>query len=83
MDPLLILGALGIICTSVQLIPQIIKAYRTRSVTDVSLGMLLIILVGTISWTTYGWLIADAAVIIANTINLGATLILLGFKLKS
>ena len=63
-----IIGYLGGIFIMVSFIPQVIKSYKTRSVGDLSLWMIVATLVGTIFWVTYGYLIKGMPVLIMNII---------------
>ena len=51
-------------------IPQIIKGYRTKSLKDISWGLLLIVGLGVALWTFYGVLIKDVVFVVANIIIL-------------
>ena len=61
-------------CTTVTFVPQLMKAWRTRSTSDISLGMFLVLVTGIVLWLTYGALIQDIPLIAAN----GVTLLLAG-----
>ncbi|MBU0536676.1 MAG: hypothetical protein KKE20_06945 [Nanoarchaeota archaeon] len=63
-----IIGYLGGLFIMISFIPQVVKSYRTRSVGDLSLGMILATLLGTIFWVTYGYLISSMPVLIMNSI---------------
>ncbi|MBS4044065.1 MAG: SemiSWEET transporter [Chitinophagaceae bacterium] len=74
------LGLFGAFLTSITFIPQVLQAYRTKSVKDLNLGMLLIILSSVIVWLVYGFAKNLLPVIIANSIVLILSTILLYFK---
>ena len=57
------------------------KAWQTRSVNDLSLGMLMTFNVGVALWTVYGIALGELPIIITNLITLGLALALLGFKI--
>jgi MtN3 and saliva related transmembrane protein len=77
MDIWQIVGIMGIVFTSAQLLPQVIKSIRTRKVHDVSWGLGIIVGLSALTWLIYGAHIRDYAFIVANSINLaGATVIL-------
>lgn len=63
-----IIGYLGGIFIMVSFVPQVTKSYKTKSVGDLSLGMIVATLVGTVFWVIYGVLIRSMPVIIMNTI---------------
>jgi MtN3 and saliva related transmembrane protein len=74
----LIAGAL----TTVAFIPQVIKIWKTKHATDISLGMFAIFSCGVLLWLFYGIEIDAIPVIVANAITLGLSLTILVFKLR-
>lgn len=52
----------------ISFIPQVIKSYQTKSVGDLSLGMIVATLIGTFFWILYGIFIKGMPVIIMNGI---------------
>jgi len=65
-----ILATLATLCVVSSYIPQIIKGYKTKSLKDISLGFLSVIIVGTVLWIFYGLLNQDAIFLLANSIIL-------------
>jgi len=63
-----IIGYLGGFFIMVSFIPQVIKSYKTKSVNDLSMTMIIATLIGTIFWVTYGFLIKSMPVAIMNGI---------------
>ena len=61
-------GYLGGAFIMVSFVPQIIKSYKTKSVADLSLGMILATLIGTLFWIIYGFLIKGLPVVVMNSI---------------
>ena len=59
-----------------------IRAWRTRSVNDLSLEMLVTFNIGVALWTVYGLALGELPIILTNSITLGLALILLVFKLR-
>ncbi|MDW7731216.1 MAG: SemiSWEET transporter [Methanolobus sp.] len=68
--------------TTIAFAPQLIKALKTRSTKDISLLMLLCSTTGMIFWLFHGISINDLALIIANSISVTLTSILLFYKVK-
>lgn len=70
-------GHLGAFLSSATFVPQVYKAWRSRSVGDLSMAMMLIVFFSTIVWLVYGIALMLWPVIIANGIIgvLSATLI--------
>lgn len=63
-----IIGYLGGFFIMVSFIPQVVKSYKTKSVKDLSLGMIIAVLVGTVFWIGYGILIDALPIVITNII---------------
>lgn len=63
-----IVGYLGGFFIMISFIPQVVKSYRTKSVEDLSVGMIIATLVGTVFWVICGFLIRGMPVIIMNSI---------------
>ena len=76
-----LVGHLGAFMTSVTFIPQVYKVWKTRSVNDLSLTMMLIVFASTIVWLTYAITLMLWPVIVANSIVCFLSLLLIYFKL--
>jgi MtN3 and saliva related transmembrane protein len=77
--------ALGFVAgtlTAVAFLPQVIKTWRTRSCTDLSMIMLLAQSTGVALWIVYGVAIGSLPVIMSNVVTLTLALLLLVFKLR-
>lgn len=73
-------GLFGAFLSSVTFLPQVWLAWKTKSVGDLSLGMLLIVFTSVIVWLVYGIYLKLLPVIIANSIIFVLSLLLLYFK---
>ncbi len=69
--------------TTVAFIPQVIRAWRTGSVQDLSLWMLLAFTTGVCLWTMYGVVTDAMPLIITNGITFVLALMLLAMKIRS
>lgn len=58
------------VLTTAAFVPQAVKAWRSRSTKDVSLAMFTMMVVGIVLWLTYGILIDDVPLILANAVTL-------------
>jgi len=74
------IGIFAALLTSTGFIPQIIKAFQTKQLKDLSLIMLLVIFFGTLLWVIYGISINDPIVIAANAFTCMLVAILLVTK---
>ena len=75
-------GFFAAFCTTVSFLPQVIKVYKTKSTKDISLYMFLIFTIGTFCWLIYGIIESSLPIIIANTITLILSAIILLYKIK-
>ena len=77
-----LVGLAAAFCTTVAFLPQVLRAWRTRSTKDLSLSMFLVFTTGIFLWLMYGLILRDVPLIAAN----GTTLLLSGsilyFKLR-
>lgn len=69
--------------TTIAFIPQVVKAWRTRSVEDLSLWMLLAFTTGVALWTLYGVVTHAMPLIVTNGVTFFLALALLVMKLQS
>lgn len=76
-----LIGYFGSFLTSITFIPQVYKSWKSKSVGDLSIWMVLIVVTSTLVWLVYGYAIHSGPVIVANTIVLLLTLVLLYFKI--
>ena len=82
MDTIDIFGFLAALLTTSAFLPQVIKTLREKDTKSLSLPMYLILTAGLLLWLTYGILIKDWALIIANSITGLLALIILIAKIK-
>ncbi|HEY4930782.1 MAG TPA: SemiSWEET transporter [Terriglobales bacterium] len=71
----------GTLCTLAYL-PQALHSFRTKSVRDLSLSMLLSLNVGLVLWVAYGFLIHSLPLILPNAITFFLAFPLLLMKLR-
>jgi len=75
------LGFAGGLMVAFGFVPQIIKAWQTRSTGDISIWTLLVIITGGLFYTAYSFLVGDPVFITINLLATGNTLLLLALKL--
>ena len=56
--------------TVVSFLPQVIQAWKTRKVQDVSFAMMALLMAGAATWIAYGVLTDDMPVILTNVLAL-------------
>ncbi len=65
-----VIGILAGLFTTIAVLPQIIKAVKTRNVEDVSKRMFVILCLGVGLWLVYGILKIDWPIILTNGVSL-------------
>jgi MtN3 and saliva related transmembrane protein len=75
------IGYFGSLLSCITFVPQVYLTWQTRNVDSLSILMILIVNFSCIVWLVYGYLIQSKPVLMANTIVLTLSLILLYFKL--
>ena len=82
MDWIEYMGLFGSAISSITFMPQVYQVYKTKSVGDVNLMMLLIVFISTIIWLIYGVGKGLLPVIVCNSIICMLSLILIYFKIS-
>ena len=72
-----IVATLAPIVNCIQLLPQLYKTYITKSVEDLSLYSLLLILTTNLLWFLHGYFIIDKSLIVASLISIITNITLL------
>lgn len=82
MDLTNILGLLAGLLTTTAFLPQLIKAWKTKSLNDISLGMFVVLCTGVLLWIIYGVLIHSLPVILTNSATFVLAFSILVLKIK-
>ncbi|WNJ20791.1 SemiSWEET transporter [Pontibacter sp. G13] len=82
MDWIQVMGIVAGICTTAAFLPQVIKTWKTKSAEDLSLGMFLLFVIGILLWLSYGIILEDIPLILANSLTLILASTLLYFKIR-
>lgn len=82
MNGITILGLVAATFTTISFLPQVIKCWKTKRTKDISFPAFILLFIGGSLWLTYGLLIQDLPVIIANAIVDVLIVIILLLKLK-
>jgi len=77
-----IIGTLAGALTTISFFPQVLKVWRTKEVKDLSLTMYIAMLIGVLSWLTFGVLISSISMIIANIITAILVMIIIYFRIR-
>ena len=78
------MGIAAGMCTSISLLPQLIKLIKTKKAEDISLFYLIILFAGVALWIWYGFLREDIPILVTNgfTLVINGIIIVLGIKYK-
>jgi MtN3 and saliva related transmembrane protein len=82
MDAITIIGLIAALFTTVSLLPQLIKVYKTKSAKDISTGMFTLFGSGVFLWFVYGVFVNDLPIIVANSLAFVQAAVILFFKAK-
>ncbi|MHC1710711.1 MAG: SemiSWEET family sugar transporter [Solidesulfovibrio sp.] len=70
------------LCTTAAFAPQVVKTLRSRSTGDISLGMYLLLALGSVLWLAHGLQIDSIPVVAANGVTLTLVCIMLWMKIR-
>ena len=82
MNAITIIGLVAATFTTIALLPQLMKVWKTKSTRDISTGMFMLYGSGLLLWFIYGVYIGDLPIILANSIAFVQALAILIFKAK-
>ena len=82
MNTTTIVGFFAGFLTTVSFLPQVPKTWKSRSTSDLSMGMLSIFSLGVMCWLVYGFLLQESPMIFWNSVTLILVLVILILKLK-
>ncbi|MFM8810095.1 MAG: SemiSWEET family sugar transporter [Chthoniobacterales bacterium] len=85
MAPENFITALGLFAgtlTTISFLPQLVKAWKSRSTHDISIGMFSLLAVGITLWIVYGVVTSDLPVIVANSVTFIFVSLILALKLR-
>jgi len=77
-----ILGLLAGVLTTISFIPQVMKTWKFKETKDISLLMYIIFFTGILLWFSYGVLIDNTPIIVANGVSLVLVFIVLSLKIR-
>lgn len=78
-----LIGSTAGTLTTIAFVPQVLKTWRTRSVEDLSLWILLAFTTGVALWVLYGVVTRALPLMVTNGATLLLALVLLSMKLRS
>lgn len=81
MDSLDMLGLAATCLTTSSFVPQVVRTWKTRDVSGISLPTYVIITLGLALWLVYGWLRGDLPLIVANSMMVVLTGMIAAMKI--
>ena len=82
MNRMMIVGSIAAVCTTISLMPQVIKIHHTKHTGDLSLPMYVIFSFGVFMWMCYGFMTDSLPIIWANGITFILSVYILAAKIK-
>ena len=82
MDGAMMLGLVAGTLTTAAFVPQLVKAWRSKSTGDLSWGMLITFSMGVLLWLIYGVWIDSLPVILANAVTLTLQAGIISLKIR-
>ncbi len=83
MNTATIIGLSAAFLSSISMIPQVIKVYRTKKTENLSLGAFSVLAVGLFLWFIYGIMIKAMPVIVGNVLGLSLVCYIVIMKIKN
>lgn len=75
-------GTLAGVCSMASFVPQILKIWRDRDGSGVSLRMFAVTVTAFVLWTTFGALQGSWPIIVSNGVCLVLAIVIVGLRLK-
>ena len=82
MEYITIIGLLAAFLTTIALLPQLRKVWKTKSAKDISVGMFTLQCSSVTLWAVYGVFVNDVSIIAANSLVFVQAATMLLFKTK-
>ncbi|WP_462250058.1 SemiSWEET transporter [Ekhidna sp.] len=77
-----LIGYIAAFLTTVSFAPQALKTIKTKSTEGISLVMYILFTSGIVCWLIYGIFLDELPIILANSITLILSIIILTYKVK-
>lgn len=76
------IGIVAAFLTTIAFVPQVLRVMRTRNTHAISLWMYMLFSTGVLLWLVYGIMLRLWPVIVANSVTLVLSLVVIFFKLR-
>ena len=81
MNTATVIGLVAAVLSSFSMAPQVIKIFKTKKTTDLSLGAFSVLATGLFLWLIYGIMIGAMPVILGNAIGFSMVMYIVIMKL--
>lgn len=75
-------GMVAAVLTTIAFLPQVLRTWKTRSTSDISLVMFATYVTGIVLWLVYGLMLGDLPLICSNAVTLVLSGTILGLKIR-
>lgn len=77
-----LIGSAAAVITTSAMLPQLVRAWRTKHTRDLSIAMLVALMTGVSLWLAYGVMLGDKPIIAANALTLVQISLLIALKVR-
>ena len=77
-----IIGYIGAVLTTAAFLPQALRVIQTKQTRDISRNMYILLTVGICFWLVYGFMKNSVPILLANSVTLIFSVMILFYKLK-
>ena len=78
-----LIGLMAAFLTTFSFLPQAVQTIRSGDTRSISLPMYVMLCIGLVCWATYGIILQDPPLILANITTLVFALVILGVKIRN
>ncbi len=82
MNRITLLGLTAGALTTISLLPQVLKIWKSKSAKDISFGMYSILCTGLLLWIFYGFFIDSLPVVTTNILSFILACVIMTLKMK-
>ncbi|MGC9310298.1 MAG: SemiSWEET transporter [Candidatus Aenigmatarchaeota archaeon] len=82
MDPVIVIGLLAGLLTTLSSLPQVLKSLKTKKTSDISVWWVLLLFSGVGLWLAYGIMVSDLPLIAANAVSILLVGALIALKIR-
>ena len=77
-----IIGVTAGVLTAASMLPQVIKMFKEKEASQVSIAMILVLIAGISLWIWYGLLKEDMPIVVTNSFSLAVNIVMIILRIK-